>query len=140
MKQIKLLIILLILVLSSCTKKDKLEDIFITPKNQYWQYSNTKQYDLSCGSINFQFHKDGYSHRYDFSVKDGYTLLEGMAGDVLIRPQKWSVKNDSTFVWGHFTYKIEHIDRTVIVLRFSLPNSPKGQQHWVRLLKVLGEK
>ena len=33
----------------SCTKENKLEDIFITPKNQYWQYSNTKQYDLSCG-------------------------------------------------------------------------------------------
>ncbi|AOZ99359.1 hypothetical protein [Flavobacterium commune] len=139
MKTINLLIMVIVLALSSCTKKSTLEDIFITPKNQYWQYSSTKQYDLSCGSINFQFHKDGYSHRYKFSTKEGYTLLEGMAGDVIIRPQKWSVKNDSTFVWGHITYKIEHIDRTVIVLSFPRPDSTK-QLHWVRLLKVLGEK
>ena len=136
MKQTKLLIVLLVVVSASCTKKNKLEDIFITPENQYWQYSNTKQYDLSCGSINFQFDKNGYSHRYNFSVKEGYTLLEGEASDLIISPVKWAVKNDSTFVWGHFTYKIEHINRTVIVLSDSM----KGQKHWIRLLKVLGEK
>lgn len=135
MKKIKLSIILVLLVLS-CTKKNKLEDVFITPKNQYWQYSSTKQYDLSCGSINFQFDKYGYSHRYNFSVKEGYTLLEGEASDLIISPEKWSVKKDSTFVWGQFTYKIEHIDHTVIVLSDSM----KGQKHWIRLLKVLGEK
>ncbi len=140
MKEIKLLIVLFIIILTSCTKKDKLEDIFITPKNQYWQFSNTNQYDIGCGSINFQFNKDGYSHRYDFSVKEGYTLLEGMAGDLIIRPKKWSIKNDSTFVWGDFTYKIVHIDHSVIVLSFYSPNSTKKEQHWIRLLKVLGEK
>ena len=90
--------------------------------------------------INFKFDENGYSHIYDFSVKNGYTLNEGSHGsDIVITPDKWFLKNDSTLIWINFEYKIEHIDNTVIVLTYFNPSNKK-EQVWIRLLKVVGEK
>jgi hypothetical protein len=138
MKNNKLLLVFLLALLVSCTKKSKIEDVFITPKDYYWQWSSTC-YDYGCSGINYQFEEGGYSHRYDFSIKEGYTLNEGEGGDLIILPEKWFIKNDSTLVWGRSTYKIDHIDRTVIVLSyFSTKN--KKEKCSIRLLKVVGEK
>ena len=135
----KTIIILLIVLCISCSKKNKIEYIFITQKDYYWQYNNTC-YDLGCPGINIRFEEDGYSHRYDFSVNDGYTLNEGFHGsDISNEPEKWYVKKDSTLIWNDFEYKIEHIDHTVIVLSYFL-TSDKKQQCSIRLLKVVGEK
>lgn len=136
MKKIKLLSVFLLLFIISCNKKNKIEDIFITNKNYYWQFSNTCHYSIACGGINFQFKEDGYSHRYDFSVQNGYTLNEGFSNsDIQIMPEKWNLKNDSTLIWDN----IEHIDNTVIVLQYLDPRDKKTEC-WIRLLKVLGEK
>lgn len=140
MKKNKLLLMLLLSIFISCSKKSKMEDVIITSKDYYWQYSDTRDYSIGCGMINFRFDKDGYSHRYDFNVKKGYILNEGLQGsDIKINPEKWYIKNDSTLVWGNIDYKIEHIDRTVIVLTYFLPKNKK-RQYWIRLLKVVGEK
>ncbi|MFB9108964.1 hypothetical protein [Flavobacterium gyeonganense] len=139
MRKNKLLYLVFLTLLISCTKKNKIEAIFITPKDHYWQWSNTQQYNVGCGEINFKFEKNGYSHRYNFNFKKGYILHEGQYDDIIIGPKKWYLKNDSTLVWDNLEYKIEHIDNTVIMLSYFLP-SDKKQQCWTRLLKVVGEK
>lgn len=140
MKSTKLLLPFLLLFLFSCSKENNFEDIFITSKDYYWQFSTTCQDDIGCGSVNFKFSEDGYSHRYDFSIKEGYTLNEGLQGsDISVEPEKWYIKKDSTLSWGGFKYKIEHIDRTVIVLHYLDPRDKKTEC-WIRLLKVVGEK
>lgn len=140
MKKIKLVSMFLIFSLISCDKKNNIENIFVTPKDYYWQYSDTRDYSIGCGMINFRFDKQGFSHKYDFSVKKGYILNEGLQGsDIEIIAKKWLLKNDSTFVWDGVIYKIEHIDNTVIVLLHSTPKDNKNP-YWIRLLKVVGEK
>lgn len=139
MKSTKLLLLFLLLFLFSCSKKDNLEDIFITSKDYYWQYNNSCYVEDVYSRINFKFGEDGYSHRYDFSVNEGYTLKEGGTSDIPVEPEKWHITKDSTLLWGGFKYKILHIDRTIIVLQY-IDARDKKTECRIRLLKVVGEK
>jgi hypothetical protein len=101
MKKNKLIILFFVILCISCSKKSKIEDIFITSENYYWQFNSECQGAFGP-SINFKFDKDGLSHQYGFSVKEGYHSVEGES----VIPEKWFIKNDSILVWGVWIIKL----------------------------------
>ncbi|WP_264535764.1 hypothetical protein [Flavobacterium sp. N1736] len=134
MKKYKFLLVFLLVLSISCTRKNKIEDIFITSENYYWQFNSECQGAFGH-SINFKFDKDGLSHQYGFSVEKSYHSVEGES----LAPKKWFIKNDSILSWDDMDYKIEHIDATIIILSRYHPIDKK-QKCKISFLKVVDGK
>jgi hypothetical protein len=110
----KLVIGALSVLLFSCNKKRDIENIFITQKNEYWNYK-----DCDGGhSLYFKFNKKGDYDKYNRYIKDGFSLFNN-DGDVISGPRRWSIKNDSTFVWDKGVYKIEVCAKDSIILSYN---------------------
>jgi hypothetical protein len=109
------LIILIFMALSiSCNKKNEIESLFITNKNEYWQY---RDYCWNTKGIYFRYNKDGTSNQYFLHIDDGFSLFD-KNGTLRNGPALWSVKNDSTFVFDYSEYKIEKINKEEILLSY----------------------
>ncbi|WP_281322568.1 hypothetical protein [Flavobacterium aestivum] len=111
------LIILLLLVLNfSCSKKRELESIFISKQNEYWSYDN----DCQSHGVYFRFNKKGDYDKYlskPINQGKGFDLFNN-DGDLKSGPRSWSIKNDSTFVWNGEDYKIESCNTKKIILSY----------------------
>lgn len=109
----KILIILSFIIVSSCSKKNKLETIFITKQNEYWQYKD----DCQSYGVYFKFNKKGDYDKYNRFINDGFELFNN-DGDLMSGPRSWRIKNDSTFVWNDEEYKIEKCNTEEIILSY----------------------
>lgn len=112
----KIMFILIMCLLLSCNRKSEIENIFITQKNEYWNY---KDCDGNY-SLYFKFNKKGEYDKYlSKPLKEGKGFdLFNNDGDVISAPRTWSVKNDSTLVWDKGVYKIEICVKDSIVLSY----------------------
>lgn len=111
---IKLVLVSLLVLFFSCSKKREIESIFITQKNEYWNYK-----DCDGGhSLYFKFNEKGDYDKYNRYIKDGFTLFNN-DGDLISGPRSWSIKSDSTFVWDKGLYKIEVCTKDSIVLSYN---------------------
>ena len=132
MKKIKILIVLLTPVLLSCTKKEKLEEQFIANKNEYWAY---KDYCYDSAGNYYQFREDGVYDCYLGYAKEGFRLFNN-DGDLVNESRTWSIKNDSTFVFDEWSYRIEKISKNEILLSY-YHHEIKDKKCYVRLTKWL---
>lgn len=105
--------IFFLLCLVSCSKEKEIDSIFITNKNEYWEYKN---YHLKIHGIFFQFHKDGSYDKY-LASNEGFDLFNN-DGDVVSGPRTWSIKKDSIFIWNDDESKIEKITPEEIILSY----------------------
>jgi len=121
----------LLIFLFSCSKKSEIENIFITQKNEYWNYKDCD----GNHSLYFKFNKDGSHDKYNRYIKEGFTLFNN-DGDVISGPRSWSIKNDSTFVWDKGVYKIEVCAKDSIVLSY-IRNYENNKKCKVTFKKVL---
>jgi hypothetical protein len=131
MKKNKLIILFFVILCISCSKKSKIEDTFITSENYYWQYNNECHPITGLGAVNFKFDDNGLSHQFSLGADRGYVLVEGES----LAPKTWLIKNDSILSWGNLDYKINHIDRRIIILEYQDPRD-KNKFCYIRLLKV----
>lgn len=109
----KIIIIILLLVCISCSKKKEIESAFIADKNDYWEY---RDYCWNTKGIYFQFKENGSHDKYLRSYV-GFDLFNN-DGDLISGSRTWSIKNDSTFVFDKDEYKIEKISNTEILLSY----------------------
>lgn len=109
----KLVIVLLLILTFSCSKKSKLENIFISKQNEYWDYKD----DCQSHGVYFRFNKKGDYDKYNRDIFDGFELFNN-DGDLISGPRSWSIKNDSTFVWNKEDYKIEVCTKDSIILTY----------------------
>lgn len=125
----KIVIILLMIMSVSCNKKDKIKSFFITNKNEYWECLN---YCYNSGSTYFQFKENG---SYDVFLRSyvGFDLFND-DGDLISGSRPWSIKNDSTFVWDKWNYKIEKMSKNEILLSY-YHYEIKNKKCYVRLSK-----
>jgi hypothetical protein len=114
MNKIKIIISLLIILCTSCSKKSEIESIFVANKNEYWQY---RDYCWNIKGIYFQYKKDGISDKFLLDSNEGFSLFND-DGDLKNGPRPWSIKNDSTFVYDYSEYKIEKITNKEILLSY----------------------
>lgn len=68
----RLIIFLFVLLCISCTKKSKIESIFIANKNEYWEYED---YCWGTNAIYFQFKENGTQDKYLLYIDDGFSLF-----------------------------------------------------------------
>jgi len=123
---------MLLLILSvSCSKKNEIESIFISDKNEYWL---AHDYCNNSGGNCYQFKKNGTSDLYLMFVDRPFFRLFNSDGDVINDPEPWSIKNDSTLVWHDGVYKIEKLSRREILLSY-YHYDIKGRKCFVRLSK-----
>lgn len=109
----KLLIILLLVLSFSCSKKSEIEEIFISEQNEYWSYND----DCQSHGVYFRFNKKGDYDKYNRFINDGFELFNN-DGDLKSGPRSWSVKNDSTFIWNEAKYRIESCNNQKIILMY----------------------
>ncbi|WP_281322569.1 hypothetical protein [Flavobacterium aestivum] len=127
--------ILLLLVLSfSCSKKNELENIFISKQNEYWCYKD----DCQGLGVYFRFNKKGDYDKYNRDIFDGFELFNN-DGDLISGPRSWSIKNDSTFVWNGEDYKIESCNTKKIILSY-YHYKEKNKKCRVTFNKVIDKK
>lgn len=134
-----LVLLISILIMFSCTNRNKLEELFITPKNHYWQITNNNCWEnishLVPGYVNFT--NDSLSNQYGFDPVSGFEIIEGdVLSDVIVKPRKWYVKKDSVLSWGDSDYKIKQINKSVIILSYLKDKKTCT----ITMLKVSGEK
>jgi len=125
----KITVMLLLILAVSCSDKNETESIFITNKNEYWQYDN---YCNNTCCIYFQFHENGSHDKYLRSYV-GFDLFNN-DGDLESGPRTWSIKTDSIFVWDKEEYKIEKISNKEILLSY-YHYKINGKKCYVRLSK-----
>lgn len=103
--------LLLLLILSGCTKEPSLQDRFIN-HNDYWAYYD----ELSPEFHNdyFSFNSDGKSNKY---CRSADSLYHCTGGDNVFKDVPWSVK-DSILHWGINDFYIVTANESVIVLYF----------------------
>lgn len=104
---------LLILVLVSCTKTEKIEDILIANPNEYWAYYNPNSTDLTY----FKFESNNLSDRYERNNENKFYKYKG-EGDVVEGSRKWSVSNDSILKFNGLAYDVVSCNNEVIVLYY----------------------
>lgn len=109
----KLLILLLLILNLSCSKKNDIEKIFISKQNEYWQYED----DCQSHGIYFRFNKKGDYDKYNKYTNDGFELFNN-DGDLISGSRSWSIKNDSIFVWNNENYKIKSCNDKKIILTY----------------------
>jgi hypothetical protein len=113
----KLTYFIILILFFSCSKKREIENIFITKKNEYWNYK-----DCDGGhSLYFKFNKNGSYDKYlsnPINEGKGFDLFNN-DGDLLSGPRSWIIKNDSTFVWDKGVYRIEVCVKDSIVLSYN---------------------
>ena len=125
----KIILILFLIATVSCTKKNEIESLLVTNKNEYWECIN---YCYNSGSTYFQF-KDNGSYNAFLRSYVGFDLFNN-DGDLRNDPGTWSIKNDSTFVWDKDAYKIEKISKNEILLSY-YHYEIKDKKCYVRLSK-----
>ena len=108
-----LVLLLLLFLIFSCSKRSEIENIFISKQNEYWDYNN----DCQSHGVYFRFNKKGNYDKYNRFINDGFELFNN-DGDLLSSPRSWSIKNDSTFVWDKEEYKIEVCTKDRIILSY----------------------
>ncbi|MGO4772857.1 hypothetical protein ACEN2I_14440 [Flavobacterium sp. W22_SRS_FK3] len=127
----KLIIILLTILSISCTKRDKIESVFITNNIEYWECIdycyNSRTY--------FQFKDNGTIDAYLLYTKEGFRLFNN-DGDLINDPGTWSIKNDSTFIWNKEVYKIEKLAKNEILLSY-YHYEIKDKKCYIRLSKLI---
>ncbi|PXY45016.1 hypothetical protein [Flavobacterium hydrophilum] len=125
----KTIVILLMILCISCSKKKETESIFIAEKDEYWVHHD---YCYNTGGNCFHFNENGSYDR--FLVTPTAFRLANNDGDLINDPGTWSIKNDSTFVWDKGVFKIEKITKKQILLSYYHYES-KGIKCFVRLSK-----
>jgi len=110
----KLVTLLLLSLLFSCNAKSELGNIFITDKNDYWQYKN------DCGShgVYFKFYDNGHYDKFNRFIDSGFELFNN-DGDLISDKRTWSIKNDSTFIWDKGEYRIEFFNKDSVILSYT---------------------
>jgi len=128
----KIIIMLLLILSVSCSKKNEIESIFIADQNEYWQ---DYDYCYNTGGNCYKFKKNGTCDLYMmFSSDKPFFRLLNHDDDVINDPEPWSVKNDSTLLWNEGVYKIEKLSRREILLSY-YHYDIKGRKCFVRLVK-----
>ncbi|WPO80746.1 hypothetical protein [Flavobacterium sp. KACC 22761] len=114
MNKFKIVVLILVQLCVSCSKKNEIESMFVTSKNEYWKYQD---YCWNNKGVYFKCNKNGSSDKYRFNTDEGF-LLFNTDGDLEIIGSSWSIKNDSTFVFDNEEYKIEKISNKEILLSY----------------------
>lgn len=112
-KMNKIIIILLLLCCISCSDNDKIKSVFVANKNEYWECMNY----CHDSRTYFQFKDNGTYDAYLLYAKEGFHLFND-DGDLISVSRTWSIKNDSTFVWDKWNYKIEKMSKNEILLSY----------------------
>ncbi|RKR10056.1 hypothetical protein C8C83_1724 [Flavobacterium sp. 90] len=126
----KIIITLLVVLCISCSKKSKIESIFIADKNEYWEYQD---YCWDTKDIYFQFRENGTQDKYLLYIDDGFSLFNTDRGGGSER-RDWLIKNDSTLVFDYSEYKIEKINNQEILLSYYHPKI-KDKKCFIKLSK-----
>ena len=108
----KIILLLFMILCVSCNKENDIESIFITNKNEYWEFHNY------CYDSNtyFQLKENGSFDAYLISDA-GFDIFNN-DGDLKSGPRSWSIKNDSIFVLNKGIYKIEKVTNKEILLSY----------------------
>ncbi|OXB05104.1 hypothetical protein B0A81_15470 [Flavobacterium plurextorum] len=114
MNELKIVFVLLVLLCASCSKKSKIESIFVTNANEYWEYED---YCWNSKGNYYKYNKNGIRDKYRLRTNEGFVLFN-IDGDIEDINIPWSIKNDSTFVSDNSEYKIEKISNKEILLSY----------------------
>lgn len=127
----KIILILFLIATVSCSKKNEIESLLVTNKDEYWEYQN---YCFNNGLLYFQFNENAKYDKY-LRMNEGFKLFN-KDGDLRNDSRTWSVKNDSTLVWNQWNYKIEKTSKDEILLSY-YHHEIKDKKCYIRLSKLV---